>query len=99
MHRITAHLTDFLNNFEEVFHTDWEYTKWNLGIEEASEKMTKEAEKFKSELNLETIYVIADDGTFLQPKLTKDELEIANWGFRDLLLKYYKEVKENTIAI
>jgi len=65
-----------------------------LGIEEPTEKRLKEAEKFNRELNLETIYIIADTGTFLQPKLTEDELETANWGFRDLLLKYYKEVKE-----
>ena len=77
MHRITAHLTDFLHSFEEVFHADWEYTKLYLGIEE----------DFKEG-------IIADTGTFLHPKLTEDELKTANWGFRDLLLKYYKEVKE-----
>jgi len=62
-----------LHYFEEVFDTDWDYSKDYFG-----------------EINNN---IIAQDGTFLYPKLTANELKKVNWENRDLLLEYYEEVR------
>lgn len=67
--KLVEHLKDFITNIEDVFDTDWEYTKLNLDIETSS------------------------DATFLHPNLDADELEIENWGFREMFLNQYQEIK------
>ena len=79
-------LKQFSYYFEAVFDTDWEYTKAFLGIEDETEK--------SKELDIETIHIISPNGTFINPKLTADELAMANWKNRDLLLKYYRDLKK-----
>ena len=81
-------LKQFIYYFEAVFDKDWDYSTMNLGIEEQSGK----SKEFDKKMGLETIHIISPEGTFLHPNLTEDELEMANWGNRDLLLKYYKEI-------
>ena len=96
-YKIKETLIEFIQDFETVFDTDWEFTSINMkiGVIELLE-MPKEARKLCREIskNMEVIYVIADDGTFLYPKLTENELKIANWEKRDELLNLYREIKE-----
>ena len=80
-------LLSFLESFEEVFDRDWSYTKEMLGIYDDSE----EQKKFVQEIELESIYIIAPDGTFINPKV---EDEIEDWGNRGKLLKDYRNLKE-----
>jgi hypothetical protein len=74
-------IENFLNEFEQVFDKDWEYTKEILGIVNETEEQKKP----------EGIYFIAPDGTFLNPKV---EDEIENWGYRGGLLIEYRKLKE-----
>lgn len=77
---------EFLDAFEEVFDRDWSYTKEMLGIR-------KEADDQKSaaaELGLEIVPIIADDGTFIYPKV---ENEVEDWGNRAKLLSAYRALR------
>ena len=78
---------EFLDAFEEVFDRDWPYTKQMLGIQGE----TEDQKKALAELGLETIPIIADDGTFVRPKVD-DEVE--DWGNRGRLLAAYRAVKD-----
>jgi hypothetical protein len=80
---------EFLNAFEEVFHSDWDHTKSMLGIESETEAQRIAAR----EMGLETIPLIADDGTFIHPKVD-DEVE--DWGNRGRLLAAYRNLKNAT---
>ena len=77
----------FMEAFEEVFDRDWSYTKEMLGTRDQTPEQRAECEK----LGLETIPIVADDGTFLNPKV---EDEVEDWGHRGLLLELYRELKE-----
>ncbi len=77
----------FLELFEEVFDKDWEYSKEMMGIYKETEEQKMNAEK----LGLTSISMIADNGTFLNPKI---EDEIEDWGYRGALLEKYRELKE-----
>ena len=80
---------EFLNAFEEVFHQDWAYTKQKLDIH----GQTEEQKKACAEAGLEEIAIIADDGTFVNPKV-EDEME--DWGNRARLLTAYRALKKET---
>jgi hypothetical protein len=77
---------DFLEAFEEVFDTDWSYTKEMLGIRDE----TPEQKRAAREMGLETIPIVSEEGTFLRPGVD-DETE--DWGHRGMLLRRYREVK------
>ena len=79
-------LLEFLESFEEVFHNDWNYTKEMLGIHEETEQNSQNSQR----LDLETIYTISPEGTFLEPKID-DETE--DWGNRGELLEKYRNLK------
>jgi hypothetical protein len=81
-----ALVMEFLASFEEVFDADWLYTKEMLGIHDE----TSEQKRFAMEMGLETIAVIAEDGTFLRPGVG-DEVE--NWGSRARLLAAYRALR------
>ena len=66
---------------------DWPYTKQMLGIRDETEEQRRAA----AELGLETIPIIADDGTFIQPKV-EDETE--DWGNRGWLLAAYRALRK-----
>ena len=78
---------EFLDAFEEVFDRDWTYTKEMLGIREETEAQKAEAAK----LGLETIPIIAEDGTFVHPKV---EDEVEDWGSRARLLAAYRALRK-----
>ncbi|MBC7819515.1 MAG: hypothetical protein IAG10_21750 [Planctomycetaceae bacterium] len=78
---------EFLDAFEEVFDRDWEYTKEMLGIH----GQTEEQKMAAAEIGLESIPIIADDGTFAHPKV-HDEVE--DWGNRGRLLIAYRALKK-----
>ena len=78
---------EFLNAFEEVFHQDWAYTKQMLGIH----SQTEEQKQACAKAGLEEIAIIADDGTFINPKV-EDEME--DWGNRARLLTAYRALKK-----
>ena len=78
---------EFLDAFEEVFDRDWTYTKEMLGIHSE----TKEQKRACAALGLETIPIIADDGTFVHPKV---EDEVEDWGNRARLLEAYRALKK-----
>jgi hypothetical protein len=80
-------LNDFLDAFEEEFHRDLAYTKEMLGIPIESEEQKMAAQV----MGLESIPVISEDGTFLEP-LVEDETE--NWGHRGRLLAAYRTLKQ-----
>lgn len=80
-------LKKFLNSFEEVFDKDWKYSKAMMGIIDE----TEEDKKRDKEFGLESIDIIADDGTFLNPKVD-DETE--DWRNRGALLQEYRELKK-----
>lgn len=48
----------------------------------------------KLNLNIE-VSIISADATFLHPKISDDELEIENWGYRERFLKQYREIKNS----
>ncbi|EDY18582.1 hypothetical protein CfE428DRAFT_3967 [Chthoniobacter flavus Ellin428] len=77
---------EFLEAFEEVFRDDWQYTKSMLGIRGETPEQTEAARK----MGLETIDLIAPDGTFLEPRVD-DEIE--DWGARGGLLARYRRLK------
>ncbi len=70
----------FVDAFEQVFDKDWTYTKQNLGI---WGRPTDSEDEY-------SIPFIAEDGTFLNPKVD-DETE--NWGNRANLLDQYRKLK------
>lgn len=78
---------EFLEAFEEVFDRDWGYTKEMLGIRD----MTDEQKREYAKAGIEPIWIIHDDGTFIQPKV-KDEVE--DWGNRARLLDAYRALKK-----
>ena len=78
---------EFLQAFEEVFDYDWTYTTSMLGIW----KETAEQAETTRAMDLETIYMIEPDGTFLRPGV---EDEVENWGNRARLLECYRRLKE-----
>ena len=78
---------EFVAAFEEVFDRDWAHTRSMLGIHSE----TPEQKKAAVEMGLESIPVIADDGTFLHPKV---EDEVEDWGNRGRLLAAYRELKK-----
>ncbi len=79
-------IIEFLEMFEEVFDNDWVYTKSMMGIHDETEKQKQSAIEF----GLETIDIISDNGTFINPKVT-DETE--DWGNRGALLNKYRKLK------
>ena len=80
---------EFLDAFEEVFDRDWAYTKEMLGIQDETPAQKAEAAK----LGLETIPIIAGDGTFVHPKV---EDEIEDWGNRGRVLAAYRALRRET---
>jgi hypothetical protein len=78
---------EFLDAFEEVFDRDWVYTKQMLGIY----GQTEEQKQACAEAGLETIPIIADDGTFVHPKV---EDEVEDWGNRARLLQAYRALRK-----
>jgi len=77
---------EFLDAFEEVFDRDWSYTKTMLGIREA----TDEQRRALARCGFESTPIIADDGTFVHPKV-KDEVE--DWGNRARLLAAFRALR------
>lgn len=80
---------EFLDAFEEVFDRDWSHTKSMLGIHAETEKQKKAA----ADMGLESIPVVAEDGTFVHPNV---EDEVEDWGNRGRLLAAYRELKKAT---
>lgn len=80
---------EFLDAFEEVFDRDWDYTKSMLGIRAETEEQKKAA----AEMGLESIPIVAEDGTFVHPKV---EDEVEDWANRARLLAAYRELKKAT---
>lgn len=80
-------LEKFLDVFEKVFHKDWDYSKEMMCIQQVTEEQKRKAK----DIGLETVEMIASDGTFLYPNV-EDENE--NWGYRGMLLKEYRELKK-----
>lgn len=70
----------FMESFEQVFDKDWDYTKEQLGVYEETEQQKQ----------MEGIYIIDPNGTFLNPKV---EDEIEDWGHRGNLLQEYRNLK------
>jgi hypothetical protein len=56
---------EFVDAFEEVFDRDWSYTKTMLGIREA----TDEQRRALARCGFESAPIIADNGTFVHPKV------------------------------
>ena len=77
---------EFLDPFEEVFDRDWAYTKEMLGIR----GQTEEQKRACMEAGLDTVLIIADDGTFVHPKV---EDEVDDWGNRARLLEAYRALR------
>ena len=77
---------EFLDAFEEVFDRDWPYTKEMLGFCYQTEAQKRAC----AEAGLETIPIIADDGTFVRPKV---EDEGSDWGNRARLLDAYRALR------
>jgi hypothetical protein len=80
-------ISNFLNAFEMVFDKDWIHTKQRLGIVEETKEQLDDTKAF----NLELLYTISPDGTFLNPKV-EDETE--DWGYRGSLLSEYRKLKK-----
>jgi hypothetical protein len=78
---------EFLDAFEEVFDRDWTYTKEMLGIHDE----TEEQKRACAAAGLETIPIIADDGTFVYPKV---KYQVEDWGNRARLLAAYRDLKK-----
>ncbi len=85
--KIKNSIEEFLSLFEEVFDKDWKYSKEMMGIYDETEEQKRNTQ----EMGLESIDIIADDGTFINPKV-EDETE--NWGYRGTLLEKYRELKK-----
>jgi hypothetical protein len=78
---------EFLAAFEEVFDRDWHHTKEMLGIRDATEAQKAAVAEF----GLESIPIIAEDGTFVHPKV---EDEVDDWGNRARLLAAYRALRK-----
>jgi hypothetical protein len=78
---------EFLEAFEEVFDKDWDYTKQMLGIS----GQTEDQKLSDAELGLVAMPIVADDGTFVHPKV---EDEVEDWGNRARLLAAYRALKK-----
>ena len=76
---------EFLNAFEEVFDRDWPYTKQMLQDDNEAQKRTR------AEAGIGSIPCIADDGTFINPKV---EDEVNDWGNRATLLEAYRALRK-----
>jgi hypothetical protein len=63
------------------------YTKEMLGIR----GQTEEQQRAEAELGLETTAMIAEDGTFVHPKV---EDEVEDWGNRARLLQAYRALRK-----
>lgn len=92
-HSMSAHpepdkVREFLDAFEEVFDKDWVHTKQQLGVQED----TKEQRRACAEAGLESIPFIADDGTFVHPRV---EDEVNDWGNRARLLQAYRALRKD----
>lgn len=79
-------LERFIDAFENVFDTDWAYTKEMLGVYNGTNEQRESEKKGDDDI----IYIISPDGTFLNPKVD-DETE--NWGYRGELLAAYRQLK------
>lgn len=86
MGNYTEKVKAFVDAFEEVFHRDWDYTRQMLGIRDE----TPDEKEAIAVAGLETIFVIAEDGTFVDPKV---EDETADWGNRARLLAAYRALR------
>lgn len=78
---------EFLDAFEEVFDRDWAYTKEMPGIYD----MTEEQKRARAEAGLGSIPIVADDITFVHPKV---EDEVEDWGNRGWLLQAYRALRK-----
>ncbi len=85
--KVKKSVEQFLSLFEEVFDKDWKYSKEMMGIYGKTEEQKRNAQ----EIGLESIDIIFNDGTFINPKV-EDETE--DWGYRGALLEKYRELKE-----
>src|SRR5439155_17481851 len=90
-HELEKELAVFFQNFEEVFHRDWSYTKAMLGIREPTEADHKILASIFGESDLERAVFgsIAPNGTFLNPGLD-DPGE--DWIHRGRLLESYQRL-------
>lgn len=77
---------EFLDAFEDVFDRDWAYTKEMLGMRAETPAQKAVAAK----LGLKTVPIIAEDGTFIDPKV---EDEVEDWGNRARLLAAYRALR------
>jgi hypothetical protein len=91
MNTVLGKVLQFLDAFEEVFDRDWDHTKSMLGISDE----TKEQRQASEEAGLESIPTIAEDGTFIHPKV---EDEVEDWGNRARLLHTYRSLKDELHA-
>jgi hypothetical protein len=87
--RMTQHLDkvrEFLDAFEEVFDRDWAYTKEMLGIQNE----TEEQKRACATMGMETIPVILEHATFIDPQVS----EVEDWGNRARLLAAYRALRQ-----
>ena len=80
-------MKEFIEAFEKVFDKDWVHTKEMLGIR----NQTAQQKTDDKAMGLESIDIIADKGTFINPQV-HDEIE--DWGNRGNLLRLYREIKK-----
>jgi len=86
-----AAVREFIESFEAVFGTDWQYTKAMLGIHEPSPEQRENQAALLRELGFEDdAPAIAADVTFLAPGVA-DEFD--DWGHRGMLLQRYRHLK------
>jgi hypothetical protein len=85
---MSPEIKEFIAAFEQVFDSDWTHTKEMLGIR----CETPEQKKTSAALGLESIPIISDHGTFLNP-MVEDETE--DWGNRGRLLAAYRTLKQS----
>ncbi|MGI9232568.1 MAG: hypothetical protein ACR2RD_02965 [Woeseiaceae bacterium] len=76
---------EFLDAFEEVFDRDWSYTKQMLQDD------TEAQRRARAEAGIGTVPCIADDGTFINPKVGD---EVNDWGNRAKLLEAYRTLRK-----
>ena len=86
-HQHSDTMKEFFDAFEEVFDRDWIHSKQMLGIHD----QTEEQKRLDAKVGLEVIPVIAEDGTFIHPKI---EDEVEDWGNRGRLLAAYRALKK-----
>ena len=79
----------FLELFEEVFDNDWKYSKEMMGIYPETDEQRRQAKELG--LESESIDIIAENGTFVNPNV-EDETE--DWGNRGALLSEYRKLKK-----